>query len=153
MPENKNASSNKRHTNKRNNRRNPQKKQSETNSVKTSNEFRSFETSSMLSRFYFGSNIFNFYTPEMLKDLVKDPIGNNSSVRKLSLMLYGTNGSFTNTVDYMVAMPTLSRVIVPHGDSEKKKKRNKALMEETLRKIKDKESIRDTLFTGMIDGV
>lgn len=153
MPENKNASSNKRHTNKRNNRRNPQKKQSETNSVKTSNEFRSFETSSMLSRFYFGSNIFNFYTPEMLKDLVKDPIGNNSSVRKLSLMLYGTNGSFTNTVDYMVAMPTLSRVIVPHGDSEKKKKRNKALMEETLRKIKDKEFIRDTLFTGMIDGV
>ena len=108
MPESKTASSSKRHTNKRNTRRSPQKKQAETNFVKTSNEFRSFETSSMLSRFYFGSNIFNFYTPEMLKDLVKDPIVNNSSVRKLSLMLYGTNGSFTNTVDYMVAMPTLS---------------------------------------------
>ena len=68
-------------------------------------------------------------------------------------MLYGTNGTFTNTVDYMTAMPTLDKVIVPHGNSKHKRKKNKELMEATLRTIKDKEIVRDALWRGMIEGV
>lgn len=117
------------------------------------NEFNSYRSFDEYSNFYFGLNIFDLYTPEQLASLVKDPMGNNKILREISLILYGTNGVYTNTVDYMVAMPTLDRVIVPHGKNSSKKKQNKELMESTLRTIKDKEIIRDALFKGMIEGV
>lgn len=120
---------------------------------KVTNEFNSYQSSLAYSNYYFGLNIFDFYTREQLLDLVKDPITNNQILREISLILYGTNGTFTHTVDYMVAMPTLDRVIVPHGSSQTKKRKNKYLMESTLRKIKDKEIIRDALFRGMVEGI
>lgn len=116
-------------------------------------EFNSFKSSVKFSNYYFGLNIFELYPEEQLRELVKDPIANNDVLRAISLMLYGTNGVYTNTVDYMTAMPTLDRVAVPHGKSKEKKKRNKELMESTLRTIKDKEIVRDALFKGMIEGV
>ena len=84
---------------------------------------------------------------------MKDPIGNNVILREISWMLYGTNGTYTNTVDYMTAMPTLDRVIVTHGKNKHRRKKNKELMEATLRTIKDKEIVRDALWRGMIEGV
>lgn len=117
------------------------------------NEFNSYKSSMEYSNYYFGLNIFDLYTPEQLTALVKDPMGNNKILREISLILYGTNGVYTNTVDYMVAMPTLDRVIVPHGKTFSKKKQNKELMESTLRTIKDKEIVRDALFKAMIEGV
>lgn len=98
-------------------------------------------------------NIFDYYSQEELNGLVKDPIENNEILRQISLMLYSANGVYTNTVDYMTAMPTLDRVIVTHGRSAKKKKANKEKMLSTLRVIKDKEIVRDALFKGMIEGV
>lgn len=80
-------------------------------------------------------------------------MGNNRLLRELSNILYSTNGTFTNTVDYMTAMPTLDKVIVPHGKNASKRQRNKELMESTLRTIKDKEIVRDALYRGMIDGI
>lgn len=119
----------------------------------TTNEFNSYKSSMEYSNYYFGLNIFDLYTPEQLASLVKDPMGNNKTLRDVSLILYGTNGVYTNTIDYMVAMPTLDKVIVTHGNSSTIKKRNKELMESTLRHIKDKEIIRDALFKGMVEGV
>ena len=118
-----------------------------------SNEFCSMNSSQILSSYYFGLDIFDLYSADDLSSLVKDPIENNEILRKLSLMLYGTNGTYTNTVDYMTAMPTLDKVIITHGKSVKKKKENKNLMESVLRIIKDKEVVRDALFRGMLDGV
>lgn len=117
------------------------------------NEFCSLQSSFAYSDYYFGLNIFDLYKPEQLQALVRDPIANNQILREVSMILYGTNGTFTNVVDYMVSMPTLSRVVIPHGKSENSKRRNKNLMLSTLRKIKDKEFVRDALFKGMIDGV
>ena len=105
------------------------------------------------SEWYFGLNLFDLYSPETLTNLARDPIGNNDLLRKVSAILYGTNGTYTNTVDYMTAMPTLSKVIVPRGESEERKKRNKELMASVLETIKDKEIIRDALFRGMLEGV
>ena len=124
------------------------------NKTDLSHEFNSYHNSLIYSDWFFGGlNVFDLYKPNQLESLVKDPMGNNQTLRELSLILYGTNGVYTNTVDYMVAMPTLDRVIVPHGVNKEKKKHNKNLMESTLRKIKDKEIIRDALFRGMIEGV
>lgn len=117
------------------------------------NEFNSYKSSIVYSNYYFGLDIFDLYTSEQLSSLVKDPIGNNALLRELSLILYGTNGVYTNTVDYLTSMPTLDRVIVTHGKNKTINKQNKEIMNSILRTIKDKEIIRDALFRGMIDGV
>lgn len=117
------------------------------------NEFCSLSSSLALSSYYFGLNIFDTFSPEELSSLVKSPMDNNEILRKVSLMLYGSNGTYTNTVDYMVAMPTLDKVIVPHGRNANKRRKNKELMESTLNLIKDKEIVRDALFKGMVEGI
>lgn len=131
-------------------------RRSEINSAQdkqVSHEFNTYYDGTYYLPHYRDFNIFDIYTPEQLRSIVKDPMGNNQLLRELSLTLYGTNGIYTNTVDYMVAMPTLDKVIVPHGKSAEKKKLNKRLMESTLRNIKDKEFIRDALFKGMVEGI
>lgn len=126
----------------------------ENNSVNTpSYEFSSYSSQQAYSNYYFGINIFDLYSREQLADLVKDPMANNKILREISLILYGMNGTYTNTVDYMTAIPTLDKVIVTHGTSDNKKRKNKELMESTLRTIKDKEIVRDALWRGMIDGI
>lgn len=129
----------------------------ETNSVnsesETVNESCSFHTTSTNGSYFGTFNIFDYYTPEQLSALVRDPMSHNAQLRELSLILYGTSGIFTNSVDYMTAMPTLDKVIVPHGKNITRRKRNKELMESTLRTIKDKEIIRDALWRGMIEGI
>lgn len=122
-------------------------------SQEVTNEFCTMNSSLAYTYSYFGLNIFDIYSQEQLADLVRDPIANNEILRELSMILYGTNGAFTNTVDYMAAMPTLDKVIVTHGGNKNKKKQNKELMESVLRTIRDKEVIRDALFRGMIEGL
>lgn len=132
----------------------PKNKAAEVNaSQEVTNEFCTMNSSLAYTYSYFGLNIFDLYSQEQLADLVRDPIANNEILRELSMILYGTNGAFTNTVDYMTAMPTLDKVIVTHGKSKNKKKQNKELMESVLRTIRDKEVIRDALFRGMIEGL
>lgn len=135
----------------------PKKPVGEVNQIQetknTTNEFCSYNSATQLSTYYFGLNIFDYYTPEQLASLIKDPIANNDILRKVSLMLYSSNGAYTNTVDYMTAMPTLDKVIVTHGKSANKKKANREKMESTLHTIKDREIVRDALFKGMIEGI
>ena len=119
----------------------------------TSYEYCTMNSSLAYSYSYFGMNIFDLYTQQQLADLVKDPIANNEILRELSLILYGMNGAYTHSTDYMVAMPTLDKVVVTHGKNKAKKKHNKELMISTLRKIKDKEIVRDALFRGIVEGV
>ena len=151
MPENKN------HSKKNNGYKNQPKRTYENNSRQSAqtpvNEFSSIGSQQAYSNYYFGLNIFDLYSREQLAGLVKDPMGNNKLLRELSNILYSTNGTFTNTVDYMTAMPTLDKVIVPHGKNISKRKRNKELMESTLRTIKDKEIVRDALYRGLIEGI
>lgn len=116
-------------------------------------EFCSLHSSISYSKYYFGMNILDQYKPDYLAAIVADPIANNEDLRELSLVLYSTNGTYTNVVDYMTSLATLSKIIIPHGKSEKKKRRAKDLMGATLRTIKDTEFVRDALFKGMIEGV
>jgi hypothetical protein len=125
--------------------------QRNTNNKSVTNEFSSFR--STRSYTYYGFDSLDLYKAETLAKLAKDPMNNNQLLRELSKALYSTNGTYTHTVDYMVAMPTLDRVIIPHGKSVKKKRKNEELMDSVLRMIKDKEIIRDALFKGMVNGV
>ena len=115
------------------------------------NSFRSYRLNAL--SYYAMMNVFDLYKPEQIRDLIRDPMANNQVLREISRILYGCNGVYTNTVDYMVAIPTLDNVIVPYGESKQKKKRNRLLMQSTLKGIKHKEIVRDALFRGMVDGI
>ena len=119
------------------------------------NEFCAWNNTLPFSSSYFsiGMTIFDLYKPEQISNLVKDPIGNNELLREISRILYGCNGTVTNTIDYMTAMPTLDKVLVPYGKSKQKKQVNMDLVTSTLRTIKDKEFVRDALYKGMVDGI
>jgi hypothetical protein len=143
--------------NKKNYNRPPNEQLAESNSQKTQPSNNSYEYNSYNNKLtyntYYTFDLFDYYTPEQIMKLVKDPMGNNKLLREISNVLYGTNGVFRNTVDYMVAMPTLDRVIVTYGKNKGKKDTNKQLVDSTLRTIKDKEIVRDALFRGMVEGV
>ena len=127
----------------------------ETNAEKPKNE--SYECNSFsyfqdVTTNLFGCNFFNRYSPEMISNLIADPIANNEELRKLSRQIYNQNGIVTNTIDYMISLPTLDHVLVCHSKSKNKATANKELMRQALKTIKDKEFIRDALYKGMIDG-
>jgi len=129
-------------------------KRPENEQQKPINEFNSYISRSVKTNSVtYSFNLLDLYSPEQLSAIVKDPMGNNEILREISLTLYGTNGSYTNVVDYMTSLPTLSKVVVPHGKSENKKKQNKEKMDVVLRSIKDKEIVRDALFKGMVEGL
>lgn len=115
-------------------------------------EFNSWRNTLRNTDFFFGLNILDSYKPEELAAIVRDPMTNNELLREISWILYGTNGSYTNVVDYMTSMPTLSKIVIPHGKNEKKRRLNKERALSVLRVIKDKEIIRDALFKGMVLG-
>lgn len=119
------------------------------------NEYCSYNSNTSFSSAYMsiGMTIFDLYSQEQISNLVKDPIGNNGLLREISRILYGCNGTVTNTIDYMTAMPTLDKVLVPYGKSKQKKQMNIDLVTSALRTIKDKEFVRDALYKGMVDGI
>lgn len=101
----------------------------------------------------FGSNFFSKHTSESIESMVANPMETNQEVRHMSKLIYNSNGIVTNVVDYMVAMPTLDKIIIPRGKSKDKIKINKEKMEIALKTIKDKEFIRDCIFRDAIEGI
>ena len=78
---------------------------------------------------------------------------NNQILRELSTILYGCNGIYRNTVDYMTALPTLDHVVIENSPSERKRKKNIDKMNTTLKSIRHKQFVRDALRKGMVEGV
>lgn len=101
----------------------------------------------------FWDTYFHNVSPQTVKKWLQNPMEFNEQIRVMSRRLYNQNGVYTNTIDYMVAMPTLDRVIHHSKGSKKKKEETKKLFEETLDMIKDKEVVRDGLHKNGIDGV
>ena len=71
----------------------------------------------------------------------------------MSNYLYNANGTYTNVVDYTVALPTLDRVIHSTDSDHKNYKINKDKFAKALDKIREKSTVRDMLFKGAVDGV
>ena len=77
---------------------------------------------------------------------------NNMEIRHLSREIYSTSGLYSNIVDYMTSLLTLDRIVISKSENRKRRKDNKLKTEICLKKIKDKEFIRDMLFRAMLDG-
>lgn len=88
-----------------------------------------------------------------IQRIIKDPMTYNTEARALSRAIYSANGIVTNVVDYMVALPVLNPVIVPHGENAGKKKKNKQAVREVWRSIRGEEVVRDGIRCSLIEGV
>lgn len=144
-----------------NNTKHTRDRPNETNSVSQQEVNNSYEFNSYFSTLpvndyssIFGCNLYTEFTPEEIRAIVKDPIANHSLTRKLAMFVYNSEGVVTNTIDYMVALPCLDRVVNAKKRKFGKTKinKNKDLMLSTLESIKDKQFIRDALFTDMNEG-
>lgn len=109
---------------------------------------------SIASTDIFGCNLYDEFTPEEIRSIVKDPIANHDLTRRLAMFVYNSEGVVTNSIDYMVSLPCLDRVV--YGKKrlfgKTKLNKNKDLMLSTLENINDKQFIRDALFTDMNEG-
>lgn len=101
----------------------------------------------------FGSNFLSLYSPQAIENMVADPMSNNQQLRHLCRMIYNSNGIVTNVIDYMRAMPTLDKIVIPRGKNKSKSKKNKEKMIQALNMIRDKEFIRDCIFRDANDGI
>lgn len=100
-----------------------------------------------------GCTILDFYKIEDILRIIRDPMRYNEEARALSRAIYSTSGIVTNVIDYMVALPVLNPVIVPHGDSPNKKKKNKQAVRNVWNAIRGEEVFRDALMSVLIEGV
>ena len=100
---------------------------------------------------YLNLGMFDEYTIDELRDIIRSPMEHNEEARKLSEIAYNSNGIVTNTIDYMVALPTFDRIVVPYGDKDTADARRKKA-ESVLDAIRDSEVGRDLLHTSFTDG-
>lgn len=141
-----------------NSRDRPTEASFEQNNTQTNHsyEFNSFWTSVSLNRLddIFGCSISSHFTPEEIRMILSDPIGNHEITRKLAMFVYNSDGVVANSIDYMVSFPCLDRVICGKKRLFHKSKlnKNKDLMLSTLETINDKKFIRDVLHTDMNEG-
>ena len=127
----------------------------ETNSADVDHtyEFNSF-TASGIFESLFHCGVYDYFHKEEIDAILRNPIQNHDSAIRLSNFIYTKNGVVTNSIDYMVALPCLDRVLIPKSKrSKKKNEKNKQLMNSALNVIDDKHFIRNALFTEMLDGI
>lgn len=120
-----------------------------------------YEFSSCISRnpmsmedLLFSCGLYNYFSKSTIDSVINDPITYHEEAIRLSDTVYTKNGIVSNSIDYMTALPCLDRVITINSKrSAKKVKKNKELMQATLKTIDDKLFIRDALHTEMREGI
>jgi len=96
---------------------------------------------------------YQVYNVHTVKRWLKDHDTYNKEIRGLSNFLYNSNGTYTNVIDYMVALPALDRIIYSNDTKHGRYKKNKKKFIDALNKIREKTTIRDALYKGAIDGI
>lgn len=114
-------------------------------------EFNSYIAKETRSYLLQNLNLFSRWTQEQLRDMISNPMDNNMELRRLSELVYNSNGIVTNTIDYMCALPTFDRVVIPNGEKDKQGRRKRTV--EFLQSIRDKTLGRDCLLRVFKDGV
>lgn len=121
----------------------------------TSNyEFNSFVGSGSIFDSIFSCGMYDYFSKAEIDSILRDPILNHDTAIRLSNFVYTKNGIVSNSIDYMVSLPCLDRIIIcKNKKGVKVSQANKALMKSTLDTIGDKKFIRNALFTEMLDGI
>lgn len=133
--------------------------QSSPTSTKTDSifEFNSYQSSSEFGDIFnsiFSCGVYSYFSKAEIDSVLKNPILNHDTAIRLSNFVYTKNGIVSNSIDYMTALPCLDRVLINKSKkTNKKTKKNRDLMKATLESIRDKQFIRNALFTEMTDGI
>lgn len=120
--------------------------------IGSNHEFNSYYDRQFVCDAIFNCGIYDYFTKEEIDAVLRNPIANYDTAIRLSEFVYGKNGIVSNSIDYMVALMTLDRIIVNKSKTQKSNK-SKDLMKAALDSIDDKGFIRDALFTEMLDGI
>ena len=120
-------------------------------------EFNSYHSSSGFEDIFnsiFSCGVYNYFSKAEIDNVLRNPILNHDIAIRLSNFVYTKNGIVSNSIDYMTALPCLDRVLINKSKkTNKKTKKNKDLMKATLESVRDKQFIRNALFTEMTDGI
>lgn len=100
----------------------------------------------------FSCGIYDFFDAKFIDSVLRNPVLYHEEAIRLSEFVYSKNGTVSNSIDYMTALPCLDRIITCKKKTNKAKS-NKERMKSTLKTIDDKRFIRDALFTEMLDGI
>ena len=111
-------------------------------------EFNSYHSSIARSYLLGDIDLYSTWSKEELKAMISNPMANNEELRHLSEVVYNSNGIATNTIDYMCALPTMDRVVIPCGDSKVEERRE--LVTNVLDYIRDEEIGRDCLLNTFV---
>ncbi|MBM7598100.1 hypothetical protein JOC34_000457 [Virgibacillus halotolerans] len=90
---------------------------------------------------------------DSVKTWLKRPMQFNKELRNASRILYNSNGIYTNTIDYMVALPTLDKIVHGKNKNHNRFKDNREKFNDTLLKMKDKRIARDIFFKVALEGI
>lgn len=88
-----------------------------------------------------------------VKEMLQAPMRCNQELRFFSKRAYNVNGVIASSIDKMVALPCLDKVIISKNKNSKSRKKNEQLMADVLKTIKHKEHIRDCLHRDFIEGI
>ena len=79
----------------------------------TSNyEFNSFVGSGSIFDSIFSCGIYDYFSKAEIDSILRDPILNHDTAIRLSNFVYTKNGIVSNSIDYMVSLPCLDRIII-----------------------------------------
>lgn len=101
-------------------------------------------------------DIFDKYETKELQGFLSNPIANNKEIRRMCRLAYNTNSIVSNAIDYIVALPCLSHILIGNKNNKKSKDKKteslKQVFENVLFEIRNEELIRDALFRDCNDG-
>ena len=125
----------------------------ESGSIERSFEFNSLCGTQLVDAF-FNCGIYDYFTEEEISGILLDPIRNFERTIELSNFVYNKSGIIGNSIDYMVSLPCLDRVITYAASKPTvQARKNKGIMQSVLKVIDDKHFIRDALHTMMNNGI
>lgn len=122
--------------------------------IETNEDAPSYEWNSNLRSFELFVNEHNEISNQRIKRWLEQPMLYHQEIRNLSRRMYNANGVYTNVIDYMSALPTLDSIVFSSNRiNHETVKSNTNKYKQTLKKIRDKETIRDAIRKAAIDGL
>lgn len=93
----------------------------------------------------------NYYSQEQLSEFILNPMQYHKQILDISEKLYNRNGIFAQTINKMVASPSLDGIIIPNHTSSKSKQDIEAAYR-FMDKINHKLMTRDSMFNELLYG-
>ncbi|MEK4006350.1 hypothetical protein [Paenibacillus sp. FSL H3-0333] len=122
--------------------------------IETNEDAPSYEWNSNLRSFELFTNESTEISNQRIKRWLEQPMLYHQEIRNLSRRMYNGNGVYTNVIDYMSALPTLDSIVYSSDRTDHQKvKSNCNKYKQTLKKIRDKETVRDAIRKAAIDGL